>query len=199
MGVVFGLLDRPLCTGLEEASFPGQGGVDLGLHTSGCRISWFDQRGMTWKQFTPAVGSYLDRHPSPGMILIQVGSNDLGSTKGFELVHDIECDLLRLRVLLPDVKIVWSELLQRRYWHTAREGKAMEKTRKRVNLAVKNIVLGVGGYVIKHNNIRARDINLFRNDGTHLSDIGINVYLNTIQGALESFLSSNGPRVFPLQ
>jgi hypothetical protein len=49
------------------------------------------------------------------MILIQVGSNDLGSTKGFELVHDIECDLLRLRVLLPDVKIVWSELLQRRY------------------------------------------------------------------------------------
>ena len=33
----------------------------------------------------------------------------------------------------------------------------------------------------------------------HLSDIGINVYLNTIQGALESFLSSNGPRIFPLQ
>lgn len=75
----------------------------------------------------------------------------------------------------------------------------MEKARKRVNLAVKNIVLGVGGYVIKHNNMRARDINLFRNDGTHLSDIGINVYLNTIQGALESFLSSSGPRVFPLQ
>ena len=79
--------------------------MDLGLQTSGCRISWFGQRGMTWKQFTPAVGSYLDRHPSPGMILIQVGSNDLGSTKGFELVHDIECDLLRLRVLLPDVKL----------------------------------------------------------------------------------------------
>ena len=57
------------------------GGMDLGLQTSGCRISWFVQRGMTWKQFTPAVCSYLDRHPSPGMILIQLGSNDLGSTK----------------------------------------------------------------------------------------------------------------------
>ena len=54
---------------------------------------------------------------------------------------------------MPDVKIVWSELLQRRYWHTAREGKAMEKARKRVNLAVKNIVLGVRGYVIKHNTV----------------------------------------------
>ena len=45
----------------------------------------------------------------------------------------------------------------------------MEKARKRVNLAVKKkkkiFVLGVGGYVIKHNNMRARDINLFRNDG----------------------------------
>jgi hypothetical protein len=29
VGVVFGLLDRPLCTGLEEASFPGQGGWQL--------------------------------------------------------------------------------------------------------------------------------------------------------------------------
>ena len=95
----------------RRSVFSRPGGMDLGLQTSGCRISWFGQRGMTWKQFTPAVGSYLDRHPSPGMILIQVGSNDLGSTKGFELVHDIECDLLRLRVLLPDVKIVWSELL----------------------------------------------------------------------------------------
>ena len=53
----------------------------------------------------------------------------------------------------------------------------MEKARKRVNLGVKNIVLGVEGYVIKYNDMRARDINLFRNDGTHLSDIGINVYL----------------------
>ena len=173
--------------------------MDLGLQTSGCRISWFGPRGVTWKQFTPAVGSYLDRHPSPGMILIQLGSNDLGSTKGFEFVHDIECNLLRIRVMLPDARIVWSELLQRRYWHTAREDKSMEKARKRVNLAVKNIVLGVGGYGIKHNNIRAMDINLFRNDGTHLSDIGINVYLNTIQGALESFLTSNGSRIFPLQ
>ena len=51
-----------------------------------------------------------DRHPSSGMILIQLGSNDLGSTKGFELVHDIECDLLRLSVLFSDVKIVWCEL-----------------------------------------------------------------------------------------
>ena len=57
-----------------------------------------------------------------------------------------------------------------------------------MNLAVKNIILGVGGYVIRHPNIRAKENNLYRFDGTHLSNVGINVYLNTIQGALESFL-----------
>ena len=53
----------------RRSVFSRPGGMDLGLQTSGCRISWFGQRGMTWKQFTPAVGSYLDRHPSPGMIM----------------------------------------------------------------------------------------------------------------------------------
>ena len=56
-----------------------------------------------------------------------------------------------------------------------------------MNLAVKNLILGVGEYVIRHPNIRAREVNLYRFDGTHLSNVGINVYLNTIQGALEIF------------
>ena len=53
-----------------------------------------------------------------------------------------------------------------------------------MNLAIKNIILGVGGYVIRHPNIRAMENNFYRFDGRHLS----NVHLNTIQGALESFL-----------
>jgi hypothetical protein len=45
--------------------------------------------------------------------------------------------------------------------------------------------------------IRAREINLFRNDGTHLSKRGIDIYLNNIQGALERFLAFEGSLVSP--
>ena len=127
-----------------------------------------------------------------------MGSNDLGSRSGTNLILNIEIDLLRLNVLLPSTKIVWSEILQRRYSHMAMTGKAVERTRKRVNLAVKNLVLSIGGYVIRHGNIRAREICLYRYDGTHLSDAGMRAYLNTIQGVLETFLTARF-NIFPVE
>ena len=60
----------------------------------------------------------------------------------------------------------------RRYWHKARDGKAVERSRNRVNLAVKNAILKEGFCVIRRPNIRSTEINLYRHDGTHLSDTG---------------------------
>jgi len=88
--------------------------------------------------------------------------------------------------------------LQRKYWHTANSGKAIEKTRKRVNLAVRNIAGSIQGFTIRHVNIKAKEIDVYRGDGTHLSDVGLSVYLNNIQGAFESFLKTEGPSVSPL-
>ena len=49
----------------------------------------------------------------------------------------------------------------RRYWHNANDGKAVEFTRKRLNLAVKNAVLKEDFCVILHPNIRAKERNLY--------------------------------------
>jgi lysophospholipase L1-like esterase len=168
------------------------------LQKVGGYISWFEKRGMRWDEFNKFIDLTLRKSPPPSFIIIQLGSNDLGLTKSWQLFTDIECDLLRLRALQPDVIIIWSDILQRRYWHNATDGKAMERTHKRVNLLVRNLVLSFGGCVIRHCNIRAREINLFRNDGTHLSKLGIDIYLNNIQGALERFLAFEGSLVSTL-
>lgn len=151
---------------------------------------------MMWGDLVPTIERILDDHFPPDFIIVQLGSNDLGVRSGFNLIQNIEIDLLRLNVLLPSTKIIWSDILQRRYWHRAMNGKAIEMTRKRVNSAVKSIVLSIGGRIIRHSNILAREIYLYRHDGTHLSDAGLGVYLNTIQGALETFLTSSS-NIFP--
>lgn len=77
--------------------------------------------------------------PLSQILIMQLGSNDLGIVKGKELIELIMCDILRLRTLYPDLKLIWSEILQRRYWHNANNQVAIETSRKRVNLAIKNI------------------------------------------------------------
>jgi hypothetical protein len=87
------------------------------------------------------------------------------------------------------------QILIRRYWHSAQDGRALEKSRKRLNLLVRNFIQTIGGCVIRHSNIRASEKSLYRFDGTHLSNSDNEVYLNNIQGAIELFLSNNGPLV----
>lgn len=60
-------------------------------------------------------------------------------------------------------------------------------------------MLDSGGRVIKHVDITHDCKGLFRPDGVHLEDIGNAIFLNTLQGALETFLgghASSGKVIF---
>ena len=164
-----------------------QGRRHLGLHNVGFQGFWFGKRD--WKELIPKFEFLLRRHPPPKFVLIQLGSNDLGTVTCWQLAENIICHILRIHALMPNMLIVWSDILQRRYWHNPNNGKSIEKTRKRVNLLVRNQVISIGGCAIRQCNLHARKVNLYRNDGTHLSNSGTEIYLNNIQGALERFIS----------
>jgi len=152
---------------------------------------------MVWSELSATVSRAMRDFPPPAMILIHLGSNDIGSIKTFNLIENIETDILRLKLLFPNCRIIWSELLMRRYWHNAKKGTALEKARKRVNCAIKNFVLSEGHCEIRHPNIRAGEKTLFRHDGVHLTDIGNDIFLNNIQAGLETFISSTHTCSFP--
>ena len=63
--------------------------------------------------------------PSPAMIVIHLGSNDIGTIKTFNLIENIETDILRFKLLFPNCRIIWSELLMTRYCHNAKKGTAL--------------------------------------------------------------------------
>jgi hypothetical protein len=73
----------------------------------------------------------------------------------------------------------------------------MEITRKRVNRGVHSYLLKIGGYVIRHPNFDDRHPALFKKDGVYLSFIANDIFLNQIQGALETFLKCPHCLVYP--
>jgi hypothetical protein len=81
---------------------------------------------MLWRELGGAVAQAKDRFPPPSLLLIQLGSNDLTEIKRVDLVNNITSDILRIKLLFPNAKVVWSEILMRRYWHNANDGKAVE-------------------------------------------------------------------------
>ena len=74
----------------------------------------------------PINDKNLRSNPAPNILVIQLGSNDIGILKGKELIELIRLDVLRLRTLLPNAILVWSEILPRRYWHVVNNQVAVE-------------------------------------------------------------------------
>ena len=63
----------------------------------------------------------------------------------------------------------------------------MEKVRCRLNSAGSSFLLKSGGGYIRYPDIKGSN-NLLQKDGVHLTDVGNNILLNTIQGGIEQFL-----------
>ena len=95
------------------------GGPNLGLQIKGYTLHWLGKRGMRWKEVIPTFDEYLLTRPRPQIVLIQLGSNDLAILKSNELIELIRLDVLRLQALFPELILIWSEILSRRYWHSA--------------------------------------------------------------------------------
>jgi hypothetical protein len=120
----------------------------------------------------------------PDFIMLHCGSNDLtveGMT-GKNIMGKIKESLLRYQARFTGAFIIWSSILQRRYWHYAAlgAGKLIEKKRNRVSAAVKAFVLSNGGKLINNDfYIHAKEVSLFHTNGTHLSNFGNAIFLKT--------------------
>ena len=73
----------------------------------------------------------------------------------------------------------------------------MEKTRKRINRHFRSYFLNKNCYVIKYPDFDDKLPALFDPDGTHLSFIGNDIFINAIQGALETFFKYPYIHVYP--
>ena len=64
---------------------------------------------MVWKELIPKIEFLLRRHPPPKFVVIQLGSNDLGTVKGWQLAENIICDILRIHGLPHSFGGIWQD------------------------------------------------------------------------------------------
>lgn len=109
-------------------------------------------------------------------------------TKLHKLPKTIRQDLEYICSTYNNVQIVWADILPRLKWRDAPETeevlKKLDIKRKRLNRLGRQTP---NGKVII-SDIDLFTLGLFKPDGTHLSDIGIVILLNTYQEAIRSFI-----------
>jgi hypothetical protein len=112
-------------------------------------VHWIGHQGLQFKDLDSLIDRKRDILPTPNILLIHCGSNDLTEKEltGKGLIENIKCSVLRYKALLRNIVIVWSSMLQRRYWHFAplNTGPIIDQKRRRVNSAVRTFVIENGG------------------------------------------------------
>ena len=95
--------------------------------------------------------------------------NDIGLVPCGELFFHIKFTIANLSSMLPGTSLVWSSILP----------------------------IKIGGYVIRHPDFDNKHPALLEKVGVHLSFIANDIFLNQIQGALETFLKYPHCLVYP--
>lgn len=150
-------------------------------------IKWEGRRGMKWEGLLSAIQYLQLQGAPPKVMVIHVGSNNLGCTPLGHIREDMKRDFAHLFSIYSNTRILASEMLPRLVWdRTSLPIAAIENKRKNLNDTVRRFVTYNGGTFIKYQEITTDTPGLFYKDGAHLSDIGIDMMLFEIKEALST-------------
>lgn len=166
-------------------------GKDLQLESLNTSILWQGKGGMKWSEVLCKIKHLLKFIDPPNFIILHCGGNDICDCKSLQLINNIISTLKTMFELLPNTKIIWSQILPRLKWRYEKNHVAVDKIRKRVNSKIATFLLKNGGYYIRYPEITELNTGLFQPDNVHLSKLGNDIFLYRIQQALQRFLLYN--------
>lgn len=175
------------------------GRENLHLESLGLRVQWHGHRGMVWDDL-PSKLQWVGLHRMPKIIIIHLGGNDVVCTLMQKMKRIMRRDFEYLFKNFPNTIIVWSEILPRLCWRFSRTGSdlnALDKKRKRFNMLGRQMLKDNQKGRILKNDITSDCPGLFRRDGCHLSDVGTDLFCNSLQGAIEFFVTSEAKSFGP--
>ncbi|KAH3739243.1 hypothetical protein DPMN_045892 [Dreissena polymorpha] len=145
-------------------------------------------RGMSWAQFRHAVESNVLLNKAPDILFIHLGGNDLANTSVINLKNTIKRELNYIRAALPDSVLAWINILPRLTWNGAGvSDQVIDTKRKRINRWCRLRAKKFTKHEIVSVPIDSATPGFFRSDGVHLSDVGLELYLDCIRDVILKF------------
>lgn len=172
------------------------GGTNLTLERHGINLWWQGYSGMRLNHLKSKLRTLSSLEDTPDVIVLHVAGNDLGAYEIGDLRYFLRAQLRYIKRNYPNTKLIWSQILPRTNWRHSKNNEAMEKARKRLNSYAATRTIGMGGAYIKYPNIYLANTELWSADGIHLSNVGNERFLNSLQHALENIVL-HGAVVYP--
>ncbi|KAM4020115.1 uncharacterized protein ACNLHF_000667 isoform 2-T2 [Anomaloglossus baeobatrachus] len=166
------------------------GGKNLGFN--GLEVSWRAIRGLKWTQVFGEVVNISRQSAGPTILVLHVGGNDLCRVKLADLLTLMRTDLNRFPGFFSELRVVWSEIISRVTWQVAFNADSIERTRKTLNTRMARYVRFHSGVVIRHRQLEGDNRHLIMQDGVHLTDAGLDIFLSGLQEGIEQALSLLG-------
>ncbi|XP_071153000.1 corepressor interacting with RBPJ 1-like [Mytilus edulis] len=165
--------------------------INLGVKTTEACVEWYGTRGMRWNALLPKLMELVQSKPPPDVLILYVGSNDVGYVKPMDLVKMIKNDLCTIKEMCPETQLIYNEILSRINWRGAPTNQDGEQQRLTINKYVKPAVESMGGFMIHHPDIRNVNLSLYRDDGVHLNDRGYDIFNGNVADTVRAALLKN--------
>ena len=150
------------------AAISRPGGPNLSI--PGLDIWWQGYSGLRLVTTKYRIRTLARLQDPPHYILLHIGGNDIGVTKLREIMTEASSLLPYIRMRLPNVRIIWSQVLPRTAWRSSDNVNAMNDTRIRLNSYIAKLVLTqYSGYYIKHPTLTENMDTMLWDDGVHLN------------------------------
>ena len=161
----------------------------LALTQLGGNVQWRYQAGMRVEHLMDTIQEMLHYHLPPYMIVIHCGGNNLGQTTLSFTNYLLKDSIQRISSLMPNTRIVWSQIIPRLQYRGEQNHAKLDKARKRLNSTLAKLCIDLGGGYIRYPLI-FEDPSLFR-DKVHLSEQGLSIMLESIVNGLFAFCQTD--------
>lgn len=177
----------------ERRAAVRSGGTQLGFPDRHVTVKWFGFSGLQWPGLFDRLIETATREEHPHVLVLHAGGNDMGVMSQKDLVRFMKSDIDKIRSMFSGVVIVWSEMVPRLVWRWARDPKAMERSRIKLNKLLSAFVRRSGGVVVRHKVLEKALPGYYRRDGVHLAEVGLDVFnLDVALGVGRAFQLGSG-------